>query len=120
MAKRRTRAKSTAPAKPDAQDTIPRSTPRSAKHPGGSAQTHAAPAAPRGKLAVVISLLGRAQGATLTALIEATGWQRHSLRAALSGLRKQGHTIERDATKSGESRYRIASSGRTANPAARV
>jgi DNA-binding transcriptional regulator PaaX len=34
-------------------------------------------------------------GATLAELIEGTGWQPHSARAALTGLRKKGHLIER-------------------------
>jgi DNA-binding transcriptional regulator PaaX len=32
---------------------------------------------------------------SLAALIEATGWQAHTLRAALSGLRKDGLTLTR-------------------------
>ena len=72
----------------------------------------------RGKQASILTLLGRAQGATISSLIEATGWQRHTLRAALSGLRKRGHEIERDQTKAGESRYRIGSSAKvTPSPA---
>ncbi len=34
-------------------------------------------------------------GASLAALMEATGWQVHTLRAALSGLRKAGVTLTR-------------------------
>jgi DNA-binding IclR family transcriptional regulator len=37
----------------------------------------------------------REQGATLPELIEATGWQPHTTRAMLTGLRKKGHAIER-------------------------
>ncbi|WP_353216385.1 DUF3489 domain-containing protein [Sandarakinorhabdus sp.] len=34
-------------------------------------------------------------GASLAELVEATGWQPHSIRAAMTGLRKQGLTIEK-------------------------
>lgn len=40
-------------------------------------------------------------------LENALGWQSHSVRAAISGLRKSGHIIERTATKSG-SRYHLS------------
>ncbi len=48
-------------------------------------------------------------GASLSRLCEATGWQQHSVRAALSRLRKAGYTIERRAAvKPGsEVRYRM-------------
>lgn len=34
-------------------------------------------------------------GASLAELVDATGWQPHSVRAAMTGLRKQGLTIEK-------------------------
>ena len=43
----------------------------------------------------VIALLQRSEGATLAELIEATGWLAHTTRAALTGLRKKGHVIEK-------------------------
>jgi hypothetical protein len=45
------------------------------------------------KSAAVIALLRREQGATLTEMVEATGWLPHTTRAALTGLRKKGHAI---------------------------
>ncbi|TKD51545.1 DUF3489 domain-containing protein [Sphingomonas baiyangensis] len=58
------------------------------------------------KSAAVISLLRRDTGATLGELIEATGWLPHTTRAALTGLRKKGHAIER--SKRGDATcYRI-------------
>lgn len=65
-----------------------------------------APAAPT-KSASVIKLLLRARGVTSLELIAATSWQPHSVRAFLSGLRKQGRLIVREARKSGEFAYRI-------------
>jgi len=47
------------------------------------------------KISNVISLLGRKEGATLDDLVKATGWQQHSTRAALTGLKKKGHVIEK-------------------------
>ena len=54
-------------------------------------------AAPRtgSKLAEVIDLLSREQGARIGELIAATNWLAHTTRAALTGLRKRGYEIER-------------------------
>lgn len=54
-------------------------------------------------------LLARKAGADLEALCGATGWQAHSVRAALSGLRKAGFAIDRTAsrTEGGAAVYRI-------------
>jgi predicted ArsR family transcriptional regulator len=54
-------------------------------------------------------LLRRRNGTTLADMIKATGWQPHSVRAAMSRIRKTGTVIDRTATKSGTSRYRIVS-----------
>ena len=45
------------------------------------------------KTARVIALLQRQEGVTLDELVAETGWQRHTTRAALTGLRKKGHVI---------------------------
>jgi Protein of unknown function (DUF3489) len=58
------------------------------------------------KLAEVISLLGRKKGAGIEELISATGWLPHTMRAALTGLRKRGVAIERSRTEQGTV-YRI-------------
>ncbi|TAL81488.1 MAG: DUF3489 domain-containing protein [Beijerinckiaceae bacterium] len=59
------------------------------------------------KQAMVIGMLSSKAGATLDKLVEATGWLPHTTRAALTGLRKRGFTIERSSEKGGESVYRI-------------
>ena len=53
------------------------------------------PSAPRGgtKLARVLELLQRDQGATLDELILTTDWLPHTTRAALTGLRKRGYRV---------------------------
>lgn len=43
----------------------------------------------------IVELLRRPAGATLTELIDATGWLPHTTRAALTGLRKKGHVIDK-------------------------
>lgn len=48
------------------------------------------------KIGKAIALLERKQGATLDEMAEATGWLPHTTRAALTGLKKKGHMIERD------------------------
>jgi DNA-binding MarR family transcriptional regulator len=52
------------------------------------------------KASTVLALLQREEGATLAELIAATGWLPHTTRAALTGLRKKGHTLEK--TKRGD------------------
>lgn len=47
------------------------------------------------KTSAVLDLLRREEGATLAELIAATGWLPHTTRAALTGLRKKDHAIER-------------------------
>jgi hypothetical protein len=60
------------------------------------------------KRALIVTLLQRAEGATLDDLIAATGWLLHTTRAALTGLRKTGLTIERSRPEqSAVSIYRI-------------
>ena len=51
--------------------------------------------APTTKTSAVITLLERDTGATLAELIAATSWLPHTTRAALTGLRTKGHSIER-------------------------
>ena len=41
------------------------------------------------KLDLIISLLSRADGASLGELTEATGWQTHSVRGAIAGSLKE-------------------------------
>jgi Protein of unknown function (DUF3489) len=59
------------------------------------------------KLALVIDLLRRADGASVVHLTEATGWLPHTTRAALTGLRKRGYAVVRQRVGAGDSVYRI-------------
>ena len=59
------------------------------------------------KTSAVLALLQREDGAFVSELIELTGWLPHTTRAALTGLRKKGHIIER-SKRNDETCYRIA------------
>jgi Protein of unknown function (DUF3489) len=71
---------------------------------------HPARVTPRdgSKLALVIELLQRADGATIVDLTQATGWLPHTTRAALTGLRKRGYAVIRERIGAGDSVYRIS------------
>ena len=60
------------------------------------------------KLALVIELLRRADGATIVDLTQATGWLPHTTRAALTGLRQRGYAVTRERIGAGDSVYRIS------------
>ena len=65
------------------------------------------------KRARLISMLKRAKGSDVATLSREFGWQLHTTRAALTGLRKAGFTIKRTQSEGrGASRYCI-----TAEPA---
>jgi len=61
---------------------------------------------PRSKQTVLLDLISRDEGTHIDELISATGWQAHTIRAALSGLRKQGHVILATKGEGGTS-YRL-------------
>ncbi len=61
----------------------------------GEAEAPLPPAPRTSKIAGVLELLGRDEGATLAELMTATGWLPHTTRAALTGLRKKGHVLAR-------------------------
>jgi hypothetical protein len=70
-------------------------------------QTQGRPPREGSKIAAVITMLGRKTGASLTDLVDATGWLPHTTRAALTGLRKHGHAITRTRQADGTAVYRI-------------
>jgi len=60
------------------------------------------------KQALLISMLMTAEGASLDTIVVATGWLPHTVRAALTGLRKRGYAIARLQESGGKSSsYRI-------------
>jgi hypothetical protein len=66
------------------------------------------PPAPLSKSGTIQALLARPQGATISELSEATGWQAHSVRGYLSGTLKKKLGLTLDSSKGeGARRYRL-------------
>ncbi len=64
---------------------------------------------PQGKLGVLVGLLRQPGGATLAAMMAATGWQAHSVRGAMAGALKKKLGLTIVSEKSGSMRsWRIA------------
>jgi len=62
---------------------------------------------PATKPETILKLVRRKNGATMKAMLDATDWQPHSVRAAISGLRKKGHDIKRFKDSKGVTIYRL-------------
>ena len=64
--------------------------------------------APGGKIGLLVSLLRQTEGATIDAMMSATGWQAHSIRGAISGSVKKalGLNVQSEQTDVGRV-YRI-------------
>lgn len=73
----------------------PRKMAREPKAEGAELVAPTAPAKRESKASLVLGLLHRPEGATITQLVKATGWLPHTTRAALTGLRKKGHVISK-------------------------
>jgi Protein of unknown function (DUF3489) len=58
----------------------------------------------------MIELLKRPEGATVEQIAEATGWQHHTIRGAISGAlkKKVGLSMASEKRENGERIYRIA------------
>ena len=95
----------------DAGETQPQFETRSAKPSSATATAANPPTAglPRSgsKPALIVAMLTKDKGATLAALVKATGWLPHTTRAAMTGLRKRGFAIERTRHEKLGSLYRI-------------
>ncbi len=82
-----------------------------------STDVPASPKTPRvrehSKQAQMIEMLKRPDGATLNQLVEATGWQSHTVRGAMAGSlkKKLGLTIISDKATGQERTYRIQEQG---------
>ena len=66
--------------------------------------------APRGgsKMAEVIAMMQRKNGASITEIMAAMGWQRHTVRGFVAGaLKKAGYSVESFKPEGGERSYRL-------------
>ena len=85
---------------------------QSAPMKAGLAAVSAMPPTPakESKLALVIKLLSRPEGATIDDLVTATGWQKHTVRAAISHAlaKKRGYQIASEKLQGGKRTYKIA------------
>lgn len=57
---------------------------------------------------IILKLVQRKNGATIKSMQDATGWQPHSIRAALTGLRKKGRFFKRTKDGRGFTVYRLS------------
>ncbi len=85
---------------------------RAERKPSGSkpnGRTSPAAVRPGTKQALMIDLLKRKKGATIEEIVEATGWQPHSVRGAISGTlkKKLGLAVTSEKPGDGPRRYRI-------------
>jgi DNA-binding MarR family transcriptional regulator len=78
----------------------------STKPKGGTSRAAVRPGT---KQALLIDLLKRKKGATIEKIVEATGWQPHSVRGAISGTlkKKLGLMVTSEKPGDGARRYRI-------------
>jgi hypothetical protein len=95
------------------QTTTPRKPRRMARDPKCEASGRPAITAnlvavkPRNKASLVEDLLLRIEGASLDDLCETTGWQPHTCRAFLTGLRKKGRGLEKAKRDDGVTIYHM-------------
>ena len=66
------------------------------------------PIEPRGKIGLLVCMLRQKDGATIDAMMSATGWQAHSVRGAMSGSVKKALGLNLLSEKTDAGRvYRI-------------
>lgn len=93
-----------APSKP-----AKRATPRAPAPTKAPRKHRSPPPAPANKQAQIIARLRSGEGATLSSLVELTGWQPHTVRGTISGVlrKKLNLNVVCESTASGARTYRI-------------
>ena len=119
----KSKSKKSKPAKAGKSKTIPKAKPKKPAVPAKPAPVKTAPvAAPEAasappapvrkdsKLDALIRLLSRPEGATLEDMVAETGWQKHTVRSALSHAlaKKRKYEIVSDKPKGEQRIYKIA------------
>jgi hypothetical protein len=102
-----TKTKQTTPATGQDGKSKPNSKlPKSSPAPAGQPET----TAPKTKQDLILSLLSQRNGATIAEMMQATGWQQHSVRGFLAGTVKKKLGLALISSKSDGAlrRYRIA------------
>jgi predicted ArsR family transcriptional regulator len=82
--------------------------PKTRKLPAAKSAGHSARNRDLTRKAQLLRQLSRKTGTDVPTLCESFGWQPHTARAALSGLRKAGYDVIREAVRDGRpARYRL-------------
>jgi Protein of unknown function (DUF3489) len=90
-----------------AQEPLPDSS-DSSEASDKAAVVEKAPPREGSKLASLMALLRRPEGATIDVLTKATDWLPHTTRAAITGVRKRGYSVVLDRSAEGASVYRLS------------
>jgi hypothetical protein len=107
--KRASKKKSSPKAKGSAKAAAPKKAGKAPKAPRAARVKKDAGEGRTNKKAEVLAMMKRAKGATLAEIVEATGWQKHTIRGFVSILgSKGGLKIDSSKSAAGERTYRIS------------